>query len=343
MRSCRTLACYLLAAGNILAVNPAAEKSYSQALQLVSVGDSNGAESAFRKAWEMEPTEPRYIHDLAIHYIHLHQFPQALDVIRDSVKRSGPTALAWTLQGELLFEQKQYDAAYQSLRSALDISSDNYRAHELLGLIFSIHKRPGLGLEELQTAVKQNPNSAQVHFYCGRLYYQTGNYANARDELLQSLKLNPEYPQALENLGLAYEAMGDTEKAAAQYRRAIELQSAGRVSPSELAYVCLAVLVDKQGDHAQARSLLQQALDRNPNSAWANFELGRMLFQAGEDTDAAQHLKRSAELDRSFSRPHFFLAKLHRRNNRLQEARAEFAVFQQLDKDPFNRQPQMTR
>ena len=83
-------------------------------------------------------------------------------IIGDYVKRVGPTALGWTLQGEYLFERKQFDAAYQSLREALDLSSTNYRAHELLGLIFSLHRHYDLGLEELKTAVAQNPLSAQT-------------------------------------------------------------------------------------------------------------------------------------------------------------------------------------
>jgi tetratricopeptide (TPR) repeat protein len=327
----------------LIASNPEAEESHRRALEFVSAGNASAAEVEFRRAWELERTEPKYVHDVTMHYIHLKKYSEALDVIRDSVKRSGPTALAWTLQGEVLFQQKLYDAAYQSLRSALDVNNDNYRAHELIGLIFSLNHRHMLGLEELKIAVQQNPGSAQAHFYCGRLYYQTGNYAASRDEFLECLKLDSFYPQALENLGLAYEGTGDPGQSAALYQQAIDLGKRGKTPPSDFPYVCLAVLVYRQGEQARARDLLRQALAINPNSAWANFELGRILFQAGEDRTAEQHLQRAAKLDPNYSRPHFLLGKLYQHTGRSSEATRQFDTFQKLDKEPDNRQPQITR
>ncbi len=332
--------------GTAQIVQPAAsggEQYHARALELAASGDDAGAGTWFLKAWEQDRSESRYVHDLAVYYIHHRRYSDALAVIRDYVKRLGPTALAWTLQGELLFEEKNYDAAYQSLSSALDLSNVNYRAHELIGLIFSVHRRYSLALDELKIAAEQNPTSAQVHFYCGRLYYRTASYAAAEHELLECLKLQPDYPQALENLGLAYEAMGDTANALVEYRKAIELDKTGKTPPSELPYVCLGALLSKQGEDEQAFSLLGEAVAKNAKSAWAHFELGRLYLKAGKAALAEQHLKRSAQLDPNYSRPHFFLGKLYARSNRQPESKAEFAKFQELDKEPDNREPQLTR
>jgi tetratricopeptide (TPR) repeat protein len=325
------------------AASAAGEQYHLRALELVSAGDSSGAGTWFRKAWEANPEEPRYVQDLTIYYIHQKNFPKALETIRDYVKRLGPTALAWTLQGELLFEKRQYDPAYQSLRSALEISNLNYRAHELLGLILSVYRRYGPALEEMRVAAEQNPRSAQVHFYCGRLHYRAANYAAARDELAECLKLEPAYPQALENLGLAYEALGDASQAVSRYREAVELDRAGKLPPSEMAYVCLAACIAKEGKDEEAFSLLREGLARNANSAWANFELGRLYFKTGENALAERYLKRAAELDGNYSRPHFFLGKIYQHGNRPEEAKAELSRFQALDQDPDNREPQLTR
>jgi Flp pilus assembly protein TadD len=329
-----------------VALNPTVstgEQYHAHALELAAAGDDSGAGPFFFKAWQEDPSESRFIHDLTVYYIHHHRYSEALSVIKDSVKRLGPTASAWTLQGELLFEEKKYDPAYQSLSAALDISNFNYRAHELIGLIFSINRRYSLGLEELKIAARQNPESAQVHFYCGRLHYRNFNYASARDELLECLKLQPEYPEALENLGLAYEALGDDTTAVIQYRKAIDLERTGKVPRSELGYVCLGVLLSKQGVDEEALRLLREAVAKNANSAWAHFELGRLYFNAGQDALAEQHLKRSARLDLKYSRPHFFLGRLYARAHRQPESKAAFATFQELNQDPDNREPQMTR
>jgi tetratricopeptide (TPR) repeat protein len=321
-----------------------AETYHNRAIRLTLADDSPEAAVWFRKAWELEPANSVYVHDLAVYYIHHHDYPNALAVIRDYVKRSGPTALGWTLQGEYLFERKQYDESYQSLREALDISNTNYRAHELMGLIFSVHRRYDLGLEELKVAVAQNPNSAQTRFYCGRLYYRAGNYPAARDEFTACLTLNPAYPQATENLGLALEAMGDVSSAEGRYRQAIALDKAGNTLRSEYPYVCLAALLLKQPGHDRdAEELLKRALSNNPKSAWAHCELGRLYFKQRDDEAAAKHLAISVELDNNYSRPHFFLGKIYQRTDRLQEAQTEFARFKELDANPDNREPQITR
>jgi tetratricopeptide (TPR) repeat protein len=327
-----------------LAPEGTAKDYHDRAIQATSVDDLPEAERWFRRAWEMDRSNDVYVHDLAVYYIHHHEYSDALAVMADHVRRSGPTALGWTLQGEYLFERKQFEASYESLREALDLSNTNSRAHELLGLIFSVHRRYDLGLEELKTAVVQNPESAQTHFYCGRLYYRMANYPAARDEFRSCLTLNPAYPQAAENLGLALEAMGDLSDAEGQYRQAIASDKAGKTPRSEFPYVCLAALLLKEPGHtAEAEELLKNALLKNPKSAWAHFELGRLYFTQRADDAAAEHLALSAQLDNNYSRPHFFLGRIYQRTDRPQQAQTEFARFKELDTNPDNREPQLTR
>lgn len=325
------------------AADETAENYHRRAIQLTSAGDETEAAAWFRKAWEADPSNGLYVHDLATYYIHHHDYSEALAVIADYVKRAGPTALGWTLQGEYLFERQQYDASYQSLREALDLSNTNYRAHELLGLIFSLHRHYDLGLEEMKTAVEQSPQSAQTRFYCGRLYYRMANYLAAREHFTSCLELNPLYPEATENLGLALEGMGDVPGALERYRQAIALDEAGKTPRSELPYVCLAALLSKEPGHdAYVEELLNKALVTNPKSPWAHFELGRLYFKQRADAAAAKQLLLAAQFDSNFSRPHFFLGKIYQRSDRLQEAQAEFTRFKELDADPDHREPQKT-
>jgi tetratricopeptide (TPR) repeat protein len=321
-----------------------AESCHRRAIQLTSAGDSTEAVAWFRKAWEIDPSAGVYVQDLTTYYIHHHDYSDALAVIADYVRRTGPTALGWTLQGEYLFERKQFDASYQSLREALDLSNTNYRAHELLGLIFSLNRHYDLGLEELKIAVVQNPHSAQTHFYCGRLHYRMANYSAAREQFALCLELNPLYPEATENLGLALEGMGDVPGALERYRQAIALDDAGKVPRSELPYVCLAALLSKEpGEDAYAGELLNKALLINPKSPGAHFELGRLYFKQRADAAAVKQLLLAAQFDSNFSRPHFFLGKIYQRSDRSQEAQAEFRQFKELDADPDHREPQKTQ
>ncbi len=320
-------------------VESSPEQAFNEGLTFAASGDQDFASNAFHKAWEADPTNAKYVENLTVLYIHSHQFSKALEILRDYVKRVGPTSLGWTLQGELLFEEQRYDLAYQSLDAALNLSSNNFRAHELMGLVFSVFGRLDLGVEQMQLAAAQNPSSPQVRFYLGRLHYQTNNYLAARNDFAECLKLRPAYPRAQENLGLAYEALGQVSEAMKQYQDALSLERAGKTPRSEYPYVCLALLLAKQGQTEEAIVLLKEGQERNPSSPWANFELGTLLFKTRDFGSAEFYLKQAASLDSKFSRVHYFLGMLYQKTNRPNDAKAELALFRELDKTPENWQP----
>lgn len=319
------------------------EWHHAQALQLVAAGNEVGAQLHFRKAWEGSPTVDKYVQDLTYSYINSGQYDKGLEVIKDYVRRLGGTALSWHLQGEWLFAQKRYQPAFESLRRSLEISNANYRAHEIIGLIYIIGRRELDALQELQIAAQQNPNSAQVRFFLGRIYYKRGQPSRARDEFLACLRIQPAYPKATENLGLCYEAMQDIPKAIDTYEQALVLDRTGKTPPCEDPYIEYGVLMAKQGEIDKGISLLKEGLQKNPRSARANFELGKVLFKSGQLDDAERLLLDSANLDPSFSQPHFFLGKLYQKKKRPKEADMHWSLFKELDSNIENREVMITR
>ncbi len=80
--------------------------------------------------------------------------------------------LGWTLQGELLFEEHDYDRSFESLHNALAISNDNWRGHEIIGLIFTVNGDFLGAIREMTMAAHQNPSNPDVHFClagCGKM------------------------------------------------------------------------------------------------------------------------------------------------------------------------------
>ena len=92
-------------------VDVSSEEHYQRALKLVARADESGARVEFRRAWEQDPGEDKYVQGLTMCYIHHQEFDQAAAVLKDNVARRGPTSLGYTLQGELFFVEKQYELA----------------------------------------------------------------------------------------------------------------------------------------------------------------------------------------------------------------------------------------
>jgi tetratricopeptide (TPR) repeat protein len=237
---------------------------------------------------------------------------------------------------------KRYDLSAASLAQAVQLQSDNYRAHQLLGLIHVLNRRYPEALEEMRLAALQNPSSAQVRFYYGRLLYKHGNYPQARDEFEACLRVQPGYPKALENLGLCHEALGQYAEAKQAYLQAIDLDRQGKVPSSEDPYIEYGLWLARFESASSGIQMLREALRRNSESARAHFELGRIEWQSGRIQPAELHLMRAAELDPGFSRPHYFLAKLYQRRNLDRKSKLHFGIFRRLDEVPENREARIT-
>lgn len=328
-------------AENTTAVSPA-EKMYLHGVSAAKSGDELAAQKDFREAWGLDNGNPKYLQSLEESYIYNHQLHDALDLLRVYVKRSGPTQLGWTLQAEVLFQMRQYDLAFRSAESALKLSSNDYRAHEIIALIFTVYERYPAGLKEMEIAAAQGPTSPQIQFYLGRLHASVADFLAARNNFIACLQLNPVYPRALENLGLTHEALGAPAKAMIEYRQALALEEGGKTPRSEYPYLCLGLLLEKQGQTKEALSLVEQGWRRNPNSTWANFERGRLLLDTNQEASAEYFLKRAESLDPTFSRVHFLLARLYRKTSRPAEARSEIVAFTKLNKVVGNREPRET-
>ncbi|MDJ0937505.1 MAG: tetratricopeptide repeat protein [Kiloniellales bacterium] len=115
--------------------------------------------------------------------------------------------------------------------------------------------------------------------------------ARARQEFVTAQQVSAERPEAQINLGNFYAAQGDTTKAIAAYRLAIE------ISPNfAAAYVNLADLHRAQGNEAEAQQVLQRGTQRLPGNADLHHALGLSLVRMKRLRQALDELRRAATL-----------------------------------------------
>ncbi|OQZ00892.1 MAG: hypothetical protein B6D35_04720 [Candidatus Brocadia sp. UTAMX2] len=103
--------------------------------------------------------------------------------------------------------------------------------------------------------------------------------------------LNADYPATLINLGNLYLERGEFGRAAATYKKAIEIEPAFVPGYINLADVCRLQNRDEEG-----RVILQNALEIAPESAPAHHALGLLMIRVGEHKSALRHLRKAALL-----------------------------------------------
>lgn len=313
------------------------ERHYLLALQLQASGDEARAESEFRDAVAKTPGEDKYVRSLGLFYIARSRYEDAIEVIRDHVKRLGVTALGYELEAELLFQQKLYDPALEAVLGSLKLSHHNARMHQLLGSIYIVKRQDAAAVLELRKAAELDPNHAQTRYFLGRVLYSTGAYGAARDEFLACLKLQPGYRKALENLGLCYEALQDYTKATQAYLDAIALEYT-QVGPKRAEpHAFYGAMLSKIGESEKALAVLRQGVAVSPRSFVANYHLGRLLLNLGDNAEAEKFLLTAADLAPKFSRTYYLLGNLRQKQNRRGDAERYWVTFRDLDRVPENR------
>ncbi|MCX6339815.1 MAG: tetratricopeptide repeat protein [Candidatus Aureabacteria bacterium] len=209
-----------------------------------------------------------------------------------------------------------------------------------------------------QGALRVMPSSGQVKFYYGSTLVQLGRDAEGAAALEES-KNNFQDIYLFKNLGLAYERLGQPERAVEQYLRWREMGIAsheannrialiqlrqGRAREAEglfkdtlrvrpwdwVAYSSLGSLYLESGRTDEAIRVLQNVIWKIPDS----FTLyGTALLKAGRYEEARQNLLHALSMDPRSVRAHNNLGTLHRKTAKRDDAIKEWEEVLRMDPD----------
>ncbi len=153
---------------------------------------------------------------------------------------------------------KRDDAALAEARcrDALTLEPDHTGAWSLLGVVLR-RRDPVAAHAAFVEALERDPNDPDARFQFGNLYRDQRRYAEAITAYEAALAVAPAHPALLNNLGLALEGAGETDRAAAAYRASLTAQPAHRQSLGNLAH-----LLCRLGQYAEAATLCEEYLRR---------------------------------------------------------------------------------
>ncbi|MFT3745429.1 MAG: hypothetical protein QM785_14195 [Pyrinomonadaceae bacterium] len=121
--------------------------------------------------------------------------PEADAAFRKSLELRVDYTPAWINVGQLRTAQKQYEAAIQILKHAVELDATSARAFQLLGEAYLLAKQGTLGAEALNTAIKLDPvGMAECHLQLAHLYQLAGAKPQATSEYKLFLAKVPDHP-----------------------------------------------------------------------------------------------------------------------------------------------------
>jgi Flp pilus assembly protein TadD len=234
-----------------------------------------------------------------------------------------------------LLEQKagDFESARKHLEEAVALSPSDYNPRVNLGVVLADLKDAAGARTQLEKAIALGTDEPQVHFELAKVLRTLGDTQAAQQQLAiyqRRLKEESDQAMAVSKATEAAEAAksGDNRKAADLYREACAAQPQNAV----LAYR-LATVLDGMGDRDGERAALDQAVKADPHFAAAQYQLGYIDFQAGDNAAAEREFRATVEALPENVQAWISLAATLAAESRMDEARAAVAHALKLQPD----------
>jgi Flp pilus assembly protein TadD len=196
--------------------------------------------------------------------------------------------------GILEREAHEYSAARGHLEQAVVLDPSQPGPHFNLGLVLAKVQDTEGAKKQLEEAIALGDTNPQVHFALGGVLHTLGDPKAAEEFKLyqQALQANDLHQIASERSAEAAAelAKGDTKKAVALYREAVE------ASPQDaVLHYQLALALDRIGDTAAEDTELEEAVKIDPVLALAQNQLGYLASQTGDSSSAERYFRLAVE------------------------------------------------
>ena len=221
-----------------------------------------------------------------LHY-RLGRFARALQVLHSLAAERPPDWAELNLLGSVYLRLARFEDARASLEQALALADNHADTHYKLGTIHLATEDAGAAVHFLQTAVQFRSNFPAAHAALGMAHLRLRQFPAARSALEKGVSMGPTVQVYL---GMAYEKLGEAERALEVYQDAIASAPGFFASHQYRGSLLL-----KQGRLDEARKHLQKAVDLQPNLPDAHLSLARIQFEQGDRSAALATLERAQD------------------------------------------------
>lgn len=319
--------CAILAFESALLLNPNAwQGHYNLAIALISSGNAERAYQEMQAASQLNPGAPQIHLGLGVALSTLQQPDAAINEFQTVLKTEPKSIPALDGISKELIWERRYSAAIDVLQDA--------PPDEVLQLDLAIAYRkngePDNATHILSVMINENPANAQAHLNLGVVYAQRAQYHEAAREFQEALHLDPtndvvrvSYVKALIN-----ELQYPTALPVIQdylYRKAHDFDALELTGEVDCGL----------GNYAEAETLLQQAVAINPDHYNARYFLGFALVRLDKPLAARAQLEKALQLNPGSSEARFQLAVTLRSLGLQDQAREEFKIIQQKKEEAF--------
>lgn len=353
------LLCIWLAAAGI-AQQQSPEQLFAEAVKLHQAGQYQAAIKAYEAFLSIQPQAVEALSNLGAVYARLGNYGKAIEQYRKALGLAENPGVRFNL-ALAYYDSGQFRSAVPELERVLKATPDNTRAAVLLAdcrfregdykrviaLLTPLEAGAGnnrallylLGTalirdnqikrgEALVDRILSQGESAEAHLMLGTARMMTLDVKGALTEFEKAVKLNPKLPSVHSSYASAILSLGETARAAEEYRRELE------INPNDFeSHLMLGVLARKEDQYEEARMHLARALEIRPGTPDAAYQLALVEIANGKLTEAHDRLQDLIRRYPNFTEAHISMATVYYRLKRKDDGDRERELVRKLQSE----------
>ena len=204
--------------------------------------------------------------------------------------------------------------------------------HFMLGYQAELAQNSEEALKEYQAALKADPTALSVKARLATLYFSLGDMPNALRYAEEVADGKADDARMLTHMAGIMAQAGKSDKALSVLDRAIELDP-----ESGEAYFTKGLLLLNLKRPAEAEQAMRAGITRAPDNAVGHYHLGRILLETGKVDDAMGSFERAITVNTAFEPAYLALASMHEARHEKDQAVAVLKKYLQ-HVNPRNRE-----
>ena len=201
-------------------------------------------------------------------------------------------AMLYCIRSYAYITKGKYDLALEDLNEAIKLNPQYVDAYMGRGAVYIIKGEYDLALEDLNEAIKLNPQYVDAYMGRGAVYIIKGEYDLAVEDFNEAIKLNPQHVDAYMGRGAVYIKKGEYDRALEYFNEAIKLNS-----QHADAYLGCGVVYIKKGEYDLAVKYFNEAIKLNSRHADAYLGCGAVYIIKGEYDLALEYFNKAIKLN----------------------------------------------
>ena len=250
------------------------------------------AQTEFETILQLDPHNTTALGQLADVLIARNQSSQASSLVQQYVSANPNDANGHVLLGALDAGSKNYGTAQEEFERSIKLDPNNVQAYLRLGQTYEVQGQTDLAIQRYQKALDLQPKLAPLATMIGNLFLNKKDLGMARKYYAQALESDPSF--AVANANMAWVDVQQGKNLDVALSRAQKAKSLMPDAPSVTD--TLAWVMYKRGNYAAAMPLLQECVQKSPDSSQFHYHLGLTLIAAGQKAKGREQLESALRL-----------------------------------------------